>query len=480
MAIPMSAYSEIELTPEGRLLFRRQQETPEGLRERLDDITAEAQHWLDRIVALQPGVRLSSIFGLVKANATLMDLYTHNFAHAYVARCDALRAGDLVPDPRDDTDPTEPAVESLVLSLSQELRMPTDLLRRIAAAQDPHSPTSTRFLNLVENNTGQAGRAVAIKDASRYWHVSGRSAPLAQDTERSGVHYPAGSQIDYSVSFHFDRCIDLPLSIGAGVMSLTISGQRRKERLMVNVPLGTTQEPPSITLHELIGAITSEFSFFGDPAQTQAEQAALKQSIQELDDPDHAEDLLFGMAHLFCPEGELRDLETRALELEDGERYRDRASVMEHTGWTEAELNTQRRRGYLLELDAGATRTTPRRTAYPAKQFLPGFDAALMRFLSWIASQSCSEWATQSFLSEWTTANSQGDPINGWAVLALPDRPLEHQELADPVFKATGHRRAPMRPVFAPASPKRALVDAFEDFAAQCRLDYEQRDELED
>jgi len=308
----------------------------------------------------------------------------------------------------------------------------------------------------VENNTGQAGRAVAIKDASRYWHVSGRSAPLAQDTERSGVYYPAGSQIDYSVSFHFDRCIDLPLSIGAGVMSLTISGQRRKERLMVNVPLGTTQEPPSITLHELIGAITSEFSFFGDPAQTQAEQAALKQSIQELDDPDHAEDLLYGMAHLFCPEGELRDLENRALELEDGERYWDRASVLEHTGWTEAELNTQRRRGYLLELDAGATRTTPRRTAYPAEQFLPGFDAALMRFLSWIASQSCSEWATQSFLSEWATANAQGDPINGWAVLALPDRPLEHQELADPVFKATGHRRAPMRPVFAPASPKRA------------------------
>ncbi|MBK1621917.1 hypothetical protein CKO42_26830, partial [Lamprobacter modestohalophilus] len=109
-----------------------------------------------------------------------------------------------------------------------------------------------------------------------------------------------------------------------------------------------------------------------------------------------------------------------------------------------------------------------------------GFDAALMRFLSWIASMSCSDWATHSFLSEWTTANPQGDPINGWAVLALPDRPLEHQELADPIFKATGNRRSPMRPVFAPTSPKRALVAAFEDFAAQRRLDYEQRDELED
>jgi len=248
---------------------------------------------------------------------------------------------------------------------------------------------------------------------------------------------------------------------------------------MVNVPLGTTQAPPSITLHELIGAITGEFSFFGDPAQTQAEQAALKHSIQELDDPDHAEDLLFGMAHLFGPDGAIRDLENRAVEFEDGERYWNRASVLEHTGWTEAELKTQCRRGYLLELDAGATRTTPRRTAYPAEQFVPGFDSALMRFLSWIASQSCSEWATHSFLSEWTTANPQGDLINGWTVLALPDRPLEHQELVEPVFKATGHRRAPMRPVFAPDSPKRALVDAFEDFAAQRRLDDEQRDELE-
>ncbi|MCF8017417.1 MAG: hypothetical protein K9L65_17325 [Chromatiaceae bacterium] len=476
----MSAYSEIELTPKGRLTVRRQHETPEGLRERLDDITAEAQHWLDRIVAIQPGVRLSAVFDLLKANATLMDLYKHNWAHEYAARCDALRAGDLVPDPREDADSTEPPVESLVLSLSQELRIPNELLRRIAAEQDPHSPTSTRYLNLVEDTTDQAGRPVTIKDASRYWHLSGRSAPLVQDTDLSGVHYTAGSQISYSVSFDFDRCIDLPLSIGAGIMSLTISGKRRQDRLMVSVPLGTAQEPPSITLHELIGAITSDFSFYGGPEQTQAEKAALKQSIQELDDDRHDEDLLFGMAHLFCPDGELRDLETHALELEDVERYWDRAKVMEHTGWTEAELNTQSRRGYLLELSAFATRTTPRRTAYPAEQFVSGFDAALMRFLSWIASMSCSDWATHTFLSEWTTANPQGDPINGWAVLALPDRPLEHQELTDPIFKATRNRCPPMRPLFAPTSPKRALVAAFEDFAAQRRLDYEQRDELED
>jgi hypothetical protein len=37
-----------------------------------------------------------------------------------------------------------------------------------------------------------------------------------------------------------------------------------------------------------------------------------------------------------------------------------------------------------------------------------------------------------------------------------------------------------MRPVFATVSPKRALVDAFESFAAQRRLDYDMRNDLED
>ena len=37
-----------------------------------------------------------------------------------------------------------------------------------------------------------------------------------------------------------------------------------------------------------------------------------------------------------------------------------------------------------------------------------------------------------------------------------------------------------MRPVFSKTSAKHALIDAFEAFAAQCREDYERRDELED
>lgn len=52
-------YSEIELTPDGRLLARRQKETPEGLREIVSDMTDKAHHCLDKSVILHPG-KLSS------------------------------------------------------------------------------------------------------------------------------------------------------------------------------------------------------------------------------------------------------------------------------------------------------------------------------------------------------------------------------------------------------------------------------------
>ena len=65
-------------------------------------------------------------------------------------------------------------------------------------------------------------------------------------------------------------------------------------------------------------------------------------------------------------------------------------------------------------------------------------------------------------------------------MLGLPDTPIDHAPLIDPVFTGVGNRPALMRPVYAPKTPKHALVDAFQAFAAQRRRDYEQRDELED
>ncbi len=477
-------HPDFELTPDGRLLRRRQVETPVGLRETVSDVTDQAHHWLDKYVVLQAGTRLSAIFELLKANEPLREVYTHNRAQAYLDRYEAIRRGDITPNHGDDDEAHGPAIEALELSLKQELRFPNGLLSTIAAAQDPYSPTATPYLNLVSGDEARQTqgdiRTYTVKDASRHWDVSGRSVPFAHDTEYSGVQYKAGSHVNYSISAIFDRCMDLPLRIGAGAVTFTISGKRRKDRMTVCVPLGSDEDPPVITLHELIGAITYDFSFYGSPEETEAEHEKLRQTLRELDDEDHAEDLSFGMAHVFCPDGTLNDLQSRGHDLEDRGRYWDLAMVMEHTGWTGADIETRSRQGRLLELRALATGTTPSRVAYPAEQFIPGFDVELLRFFSWIASMSCSDWAMHTFLSAWTTSGSQSVPMDGWAVLALPDAPQDHQELADPIFKASRNRRAPRRPVFSPGSAKHALVEAFEAFAAQRRQDYERRDELED
>jgi hypothetical protein len=177
----------------------------------------------------------------------------------------------------------------------------------------------------------------------------------------------------------------------------------------------------------------------------------LRQTVDELDDDRHAENLSYGLPHMFCPDDAFHLREAHAQELQDRARYWDRALAIEHTGWTEAELKSRRNQGRLLELSAPATTTTPHRKAYPAEQFMPGFDAELFRLLNWLASRSCSEWATHQYLSGWTTQNKQGEVINGWSVLGLPDAPVNHEPLTDPVFTGVGNRPALMRPVYAPA-----------------------------
>jgi hypothetical protein len=476
-------YPIIELNPDGRLIVRQQKETPEGLRETVTDITDQAHHWLDNSVVIQAGTRLSAIFELLKANEPLREVYTRNWAEAYLERYEAIRRGDITPE-NHDHESEGPAIEALEISLRQELRIPSTLLSTIVATQDPNSPTATPYLNLVSDKearrTMKDPRSYTLKDASRHWDVSGRATPFTHDTEYSGVQYKAGDHVNYSISPIFDQCIDLPLRIGAGAVTLTLSGKRRKDRLTVCVPLGSDEEPPPITLHELVGAITYEFSFYGGPEETEAEFEKLRQAVREMDDPAHAEDITFGMAHVFCPDSKPSNLQSHGRKLEDSVRYWDLSMVMEHTGLTEAEIEARCRQGRMLKLSALATRTTPDRDAYPAEQFIPGFDVELLRFLSWIASMSCSDWAMHTFLSEWTTSSARGVPINGWAVLALSDVSMEYQELEDPIFRATRNRCAPMRPVFSQGSAKRALVDAFETFAAQRRQDYKRRNELED
>ena len=476
----------LELTPDGRLWARQLTETPEGLREKITDFTAQAHHRLGDTIIIQAGTRLSAIFELLMANEALKEIYTRNWVHDYVARYQAIRSGEAVATGIEHAGSQEPVIQALVLSQHQELSLPKSLLSQIAAASEVPSESHRGFLNLVPDRAGQQveGDSVAnihaVKESSSYWDVSGRSVPFTQDTELWGVKYKAGSYIDYSVSFSFDRCIELPLIIGAGVLTLHFVGKRRKDRLTVQLPLGTDHAPPSITLHELIEAITHDFSFHGGPQETQAAEDVLRQTIAESDDERLAGNLSYGLPHMFCPDNAYQLREAHAQALQDRARYWDRALVIEHTGWTEAELKSRRNQGRLLELSAPATMTTPHRKACPAEQFMPRFDTELFRLLNWLASRSCSEWATHQFLSVWTTPNKQGELINGWSALTLPDAPVNHEPLTDPVFTGVGNRPALLRPVYAPHTPKLALVNAFEAFAAQRRRDYEQRDELED
>ena len=450
----------LELTPDGRLWARQLTETPEGLREKITDFTAQAHHRLGDTIIIQAGTRLSAIFELLMANEALKEIYTRNWVHDYVARYQAIRSGEAVATGIEHAGSQEPVIQALVLSQHQELSLPKSLLSQIAAASEVPSESHRGFLNLVPDRAGQQveGDSVAnihaVKESSSYWDVSGRSVPFTQDTELWGVKYKAGSYIDYSVSFSFDRCIELPLIIGAGVLTLHFVGKRRKDRLTVQLPLGTDHAPPSITLHELIEAITHDFSFHGGPQETQAAEDVLRQTIAESDDERLAGNLSYGLPHMFCPDNAYQLREAHAQALQDRVRYWDRDLVIEHPGWTEAELKSRRNQGRLLELSAPATKTTPHRKAYPAEQFTPGFDTELFRFLNWLASCSCSEWATHRFLSGWTTLNKQGELITGWSVLALPDVPLDHEPLTDPVFASVGNRPGLMRPVYAPHTPK--------------------------
>lgn len=126
-------YAAIELTPGERLLVRRQKETSEGLRVIVSDITDAAHHWPDKTVVLQAGTRLSAIFEFLKANASLREVHTRNWAQAYLDRYEALRSGEIIRAHLND-EADEPAIKALELSLRQELRIPNQLQSNIVAA----------------------------------------------------------------------------------------------------------------------------------------------------------------------------------------------------------------------------------------------------------------------------------------------------------------------------------------------------------
>ncbi len=53
-------------------------------------------------MVIQDGTRLSAIFELLKANEPLREVYTRNWAQAYLERYEAIRRGDIAPEQRSD------------------------------------------------------------------------------------------------------------------------------------------------------------------------------------------------------------------------------------------------------------------------------------------------------------------------------------------------------------------------------------------
>jgi hypothetical protein len=471
---------QLELTAAGRLLCRRNVETPEGLRPEVKDFTDDAHLFLNRPVAFGEGATLGSLLELLKANPTLLALQTTNFAAAYLARYEAIRRGEITPKafPFEDG---APKIEALALSLKQELELPRALWDRLVQAQTAPTPSRTRL----DREQAEEGGVSQVVSSDQHWDVFGLSYPFEADSTFSGVDYKAGQRVHYSLSFSFDQSIELPLRLLPGSLTLEVRGQKSKDYSITGLDIGTPDIPPSITLYECIESILFDISFHGAPEDAQSVGEDLKEQVLSLDKEAHAEDLSYSSSAVFCPEQFLGDL---ADELSDTELFWGRERALAHTGWASDELDERIRQGRLMELSAPATDTRPRRKAFPRAQFAPSFDAELFRYLNWVASYSCSDWAAHRFLKSWPntklseaselaapTVHAMAEGANGWDVLlCAEEQPHGHEAIADPALIGHARKVTPLRPVFAEGSAKRTLVEAFEAFAADRRRRYDE------
>jgi hypothetical protein len=481
----------LELTAEGRLLRRRKVETPEGLRPEVKDFTEEAHQLLTRTVEFGEGVTLGSLFELLKACPFLVDMQAANWAAAYLERYEAIRRGEISPKPTPRGEGA-PAIEALALSLHQEVELPRTLWEQVVQAHAAPTPSFKRLDG--ESCESQLAHKPVV--TYRRWEVSGLAYPFEKDTTFSGKDFKAGQRLHYAMSLSFDQtAIDLPLRVLPGSITLDVKGKKSREYSVVTLPVGTQDEPPKITLYELIEGILFEFSFHGGPEDAEEMGEELDRQADELDDESHFDDLAYASSAVFCPYQFAGDL---AEELSDTERFWSRERVLASTGWSETELETRCRKGRLMELSAGATDTRPRRKAFPQAQFAPTFDVELFYYLNWVASCSCSDWSVHRFLQAWPNPLPSDDsegaapmlkPVaegtneetlaknlaqNGWEVLCTPGEAIDHEAITDPVIKGHARKTEPLRPVFPEGSAKRALVEGFEAFAADCRRRYEE------
>ena len=469
-------YNKIELTADGRLIRRESEETPQGMRKFVKDITQTAHHYLTENVKLEEGVRLSSLMELLKANDALCDVYRRNWSREYVDRYDALRSGKVILKEPEYT--REAKIEAIVLRQKHEITLHGDVLH--AMVTEPRQVGRYTMLNL-------EGKKNTARDCWNYWDVTGRSVVLPEDLDVGGQVYAAGSTISYSISTSFDSSIDLPVKIVAGYLVIEILGERKRERMQATMPVGTDEEPPLITLGEFIDSLLDDFSFHGGPEES---DEFIEEMTERLDrDP---EELGYGSAAAFNYSERHGEEEERSQELQNRSLYWPVEIVMEHAGLTQAEIKKRCNQGRMLDLDAYATDTAPSIKAYPAQQFVPGFDVELFRYLNAVGKVSCDDWTLHRFLLRWTVAKPQAANesvsdatdsavmINGWAALALPEQVIGHSDI--PKDSVAHYLTEVQCPIYAPGSCKAALVEALEAYAAHRLQEYEdkQNNELED
>ena len=195
--------SILELTPSGRLLAREPCKTVQGHCERVTDVTDQAHHRLGCFVVIQPETRLSAVLELFKANDALQDIYTSNWIQDYLVRYEAIRSGEfsLMVHPSANAATEESAIKALVLTPYRELEFSYGLLDKMANAKHSALNAAFKYFDLTAvDSASNANKEIprySVNEASSYWNLSGRSAPLKSDTTLSGINYKAGSQIDY-------------------------------------------------------------------------------------------------------------------------------------------------------------------------------------------------------------------------------------------------------------------------------------------
>ncbi len=379
-------------------------ETDEGLRTVHDNLTDSVRlHWHCEL-KLDNDVTLATVMELLLANPSMANEFYHCWVHQYMAHYQQLKEKGLVQFPPvlrpvvsfnldPDNPKAEPQLVSIGLTRIVEFSLSPKISGVLRALMQDDAPTS-KFLAAFDSEQ----QAPSIG-----WSVFGVSQPLACDCTLHEVQYTAGEVIKYSISMSFDKCINLPIRMAPGRISLCIQGDKRKHRKYLDIE----SEPAGISLFQFLREILYDFSFHGGPDQTEETRQKLMRQVEELPDITSGKILSYGMAHAFWDDikldnPEMNDQRARILQ---SENFLTKQQAATAAGVTEEAFDSQwRQRGMVFSLRASATSFCRRQEKYPAFQFNPLLDRDALKTLIWKAANSCSFWVLFDFLKSYQSA----------------------------------------------------------------------------